>query len=179
MKKDMDWFIAEGLLNKTPFIAKLTLRFLEKAKNNLVTMSLLYDLDSNNKARELLNIPQEHDANEWVVACGYYAMYMAASAALAKINYRSKNHTATIIALDAFFVKKNLLEPRYLKMIENAQLEKEHVEQLKIARDRREIAQYSVTKQTTKEIAKLIKSDAYKFTQAIEKLLNGLSDSVE
>ena len=64
-------------------------------------------------------------------------------------------------------------------MIENAQLEKEHVEQLKIARDRREIAQYSVTKQTTKEVAKLIKSDAYQFTEAIEKLLNGLGDFID
>lgn len=176
MKKDIDWFMREGLLSQTPFIGKLTSRFLEKAKNNLITMSVLFDLDASSEARRLLNVPDDHDPSEWVVSCGYYAMYMAASAALAKIGYRSKNHTATILALDALFVKKKLLEPRYLKMIEKAQLEKEHVEQLKLARDRREIAQYSVTKQTTRGIAELIKSDAYKFIERMEKLVGELSE---
>jgi len=32
MKKDINWFIREGLLAKTPFIQKLAPRFVEKAK---------------------------------------------------------------------------------------------------------------------------------------------------
>lgn len=57
-------------------------------------------------------------------------------------------------------------------MIEKAQLEREHVEQLKLARDRREIAQYSVTKQKTRKIAEEIKADAYMFLQRIERLIS-------
>jgi len=171
MKKDFQWFVGEGLLTRTPFIQKLAPKFLEKAKNNLITMSLLLDLRDSKQARELLHVPEDYDSSEWVVSCGYYAMYMAASAALAKVNYRSKNHTATIIALEKLFVKKQLLEPEYPKMIEKAQIEKEHVEQLKLARDRREIAQYSVTKETTKTIAEEVKIDAYKFVERMEKLL--------
>jgi uncharacterized protein (UPF0332 family) len=171
MKKDINVFIQEGLLTKTPFIQKLAPRFIEKAKNNLITLSILFDLHRNKEVREKLNVPENYDSNEWVVVCAYYAMYMAASAVLAKINYKSKNHTATVMALETFFVKKQLLEEKYLKMIEKAQLEKEYVDNLNLARNRREIAQYSVTKETTRRIAEEIKEDAYKFVERMEKLV--------
>lgn len=174
MKKDIDWFIQEGLLAKTPFIQKLALRFIEKSKSNLITLSILFDLHNNKEARESLNVPNDYDSSEWVVVCAYYAMYMAASAALAKISYRSKNHTATVLALETFFVKKQLLEENYIKMIEKAQLEKQYVDNLNLARDRREIAQYSVTKETTRRIAEEIKEDAYKFVERMEKLVKDL-----
>ncbi|MFH0906445.1 MAG: HEPN domain-containing protein [archaeon] len=171
MKKDLNWFIKEGLLEKTQFIDRLASRFIEKAKNNLITLSILFDLYNNKDVRDSLNVPEDYDSSEWVVVCAYYAMYMAASASLAKINYRSKNHTATVLALETFFVKKQLLEENFLKMIEKAQLEKEYVDNLNLARDRREIAQYSVTKETTRRIAEEIKYDAYKFVEPMEKLI--------
>ncbi|MCS4541848.1 MAG: HEPN domain-containing protein [Euryarchaeota archaeon] len=178
MEKGISWFIQEGLLAKTPFIQKLTQKFIDKAKNNLITLSILFDLHNNKGVRDALNVPEEYDSSEWVVVCAYYAMYMAASAALAKINYKSKNHTATVLALETFFVKKQLLEEKYLKMIEKAQLEKEYVDNLNLARDRREIAQYSVTKETTRKIAEEIKEDAYKFVERIERLIDSLSSGV-
>ncbi|MBI2549389.1 hypothetical protein HYW21_08635 [Candidatus Woesearchaeota archaeon] len=88
MKKDINWFIQEGLLAKTPFIQKLAVRFIEKAKNNLITLSILFDLHENKTVRDVLHVPEEYDSSEWVVVCAYYAMYMAASAPLAKMNYR-------------------------------------------------------------------------------------------
>lgn len=175
MKKNIDWFIQEGLLVKTPFIQRLAPRFIEKAKNNLITLSILFDLHSNKEARDVLNVPEDYDPNEWVAACAYYAMYMAASAALAKISYKSKNHTATVLALETFFVKKQLLEENYLKMIEKAQLEKRYIDNLNLARDRREIAQYSVTKETTRRIAEEIRENAYKFVERIEKLIDKMT----
>lgn len=173
MKKDINWFLKKGLLARTPFIQKLAPRFIEKAKNNLITLSILFDLHRNKEVRDSLNVPSDYDSSEWVVVCAYYAMYMAASAALAKIRYRSKNHTATVLALETFFVKKQLLEEKYLKMIEKAQLEKQYIDNLNLARDRREIAQYSVTKETTRKIAKEIKEDAYKFVERMEELIAG------
>lgn len=175
MKRDINWFIKEEMLTKTPYIQKLARRFIEKAKNNLVTLSILSELDKNNEARGVLNVPEEYDPSEWVAVCAYYAMYMAASAALARINYKSKNHTATVLALETFFVEKRLLEGDYLKMIEKAQLEKQYVDDLNLARDRREIAQYSVTKETTRKIANEIKEDAYKFVERMEKLVDELN----
>lgn len=176
MKKDINWFIREGLLAKTLFIQKLEPRFIEKAKNNLITLSILFDLHNSKDARNSLNVPEDYDSSEWVVVCAYYAMYMAASAALAKMNYRSKNHTATVLALETFFVKKQLLEESYLKMIEKAQLEKQYIDNLNLARDRREIAQYSVTKETTRRIAEEIKGDAYKFVERMEKLIKDMEE---
>ncbi|MDD5446843.1 MAG: HEPN domain-containing protein [Methanocellales archaeon] len=174
MKKDVNWFVQEGLLAKTPFVRKLAPRFIEKAKNNLITLSILFDLHNDKGARESLDVPEDYDSSEWVVVCAYYAMYMAASATLATISYKSKNHTATVLALETFFVKKQLLEEDYLDMIEKAQLEKEYVDDLNLARDRREIAQYSVTKETTRRIAEEIKEDAYKFVERMEKLVADL-----
>lgn len=175
MEKGINWFTRQGLLTKTPFIGRLAQRFLDKARNNLVTMSILFDLHISGEAKKILNAPEEYDSSEWVVICGYYAMYMAALGALARVGYRSKNHSATVVALETFFVEKRLLEPEYLKMLERAQLEKEQIEQLKLAKERREIAQYSVTKGTTRSIAEKIKEDAYRFVERIEGLVKTLS----
>ncbi len=111
-------------------------------------------------------------SSHWVVITGYYAMHMAALSSLARINYRSKNHTATIVAMKTFFVKKELLEEKYLDMLKNVQLEKERVEQLEIVRKRREIVQYSVTKGTTRELALKTRDDAYDFVNRIDVLLD-------
>lgn len=171
MERSIEWFIKKELLLKTPFIARLTLRFLEKARNNLITMSILFDLHENDKVRDALKIPKDYDSSEWVVVSGYYAMYMAALAALARIGYRSKNHAATVVALETFFVSKKLLEPKYLEMLKKAKLEKEQIDQLRLAKERREIAQYSVTKETTRKIAEEIKDNAYQFVERIEEML--------
>lgn len=64
MKKDINWFIQEGLLSKTPFIQKLALRFIEKAKNNLITLSILFDLHNTKDARNSLNVPEDYDSSE-------------------------------------------------------------------------------------------------------------------
>ncbi len=168
-------FIDQSLLIKTPFIARLARRFLNKARNNLVTMSILLDLQDNAEAKEALSVPEDYDPTEWIVICGYYAMYMAALGALARVGYRSKNHAATVAALETFFVEKKLLEPEYLKMLERVQLEREQIEHLRLAKERREIAQYSVTKQTTMSIAEKIRTDAYEFVERIEELAKVLA----
>ncbi len=105
---------------------------------------ILFRIGDGSEAREILDVPEWYLPSQWVVITGYYVMHMAALSSLARINYRSKNHTATVVAMETFFVKKELLEVRYLDMLENAQLEKGKIEQLEIARERREIAQYSV-----------------------------------
>lgn len=171
MERKIGWYIEKELLIRTPFILKLSPKFLEKARNNLVTMNILFEVQEKGEIREALDVPEEYDSAEWVVACGYYAMYMAALAALAQAGYRSRSHSGTIAALEALFVRKELLEPNYLEMIEDARLEMEHVERIKWARERREIAQYSVTKQTTKKLASESRDDAYKFVERMEALL--------
>jgi len=55
MKRDINYFIQEGLLAKTPFVQKLAPRFIEKAKNNLITLSIPFDLHNNKEVRDSLN----------------------------------------------------------------------------------------------------------------------------
>ncbi len=167
----VNWYIRQGQLSKDNSYKNLANKFLQKARQNLITMSILSELNDNKKARDLLKIPKDYDSNEWVVITGYYAMYSAAISLLAKIGYRSKNHTATLCVLEEFFVKKKILEEDILILLKSAMFHKEEIEKLSDARHKREIAQYSITKQTTKTIAEKIKKDAYDFINKCEEII--------
>lgn len=145
--------------------------YLNKAKNNLEVLDALDKLNNNAKAKEILKIARSFDSSEWIVICGYYAMYTAALALIAKIGFRSKNHTATFALLEEYFVKKKILDEQTYLLLKNASFQKEELEKLSNARHQREIAQYSITKQTTKDIAEKIKHDAYDFVNKIEEIL--------
>ncbi len=145
--------------------------YLEKSKSNLITMEILSKVE---KHKTLLGIPKEHTTDEWVVVVAYYAMYIAALSLLAKIGFKSKTHTATYVALEEFFVKKNLLEKAHLINLENINMRKEEIETLREVRNRREIASYSVTKRTTKEIAEKTKADAREFVDRVEEIFEKL-----
>ena len=169
--KKIDWYIKQEQLSKDNSYKNLANKFLQKARQNLVTMSLLSELNDNKKARDLLKTPKDYDSNEWVVITGYYAMYTAAISLLAKIGYRSKNHTATLCVLEEFFVKKKILDEDILILLKSAMFHKKEIEKLSDARHKREIAQYSITKQTTKSIAEKIKKDAYDFINKCEEII--------
>lgn len=167
----VNWYIKQGQLSKDNSYKNLANKFLQKARHNLITMNILSELNDNKKARDLLKTPEDYDSNEWVVIIGYYAMYTAAISLLAKIGYRSKNHTATLCVLEEFFVKKKILDEGILILLKSAMFHKEEVEKLSDARHKREIAQYSITKQTTKSIAEQIKKDAYDFVNKCEEII--------
>ncbi len=69
-------------------------------------MNILFNID---KANDVLKIPKDYNPDEWIVVTSYYAMYMAALVLIAKIGLKSKNHSATITAIEEYFVKKNHL----------------------------------------------------------------------
>ncbi len=64
-----------------------------------------------------------------------------------------------------------ILDKETFNIIRDAILKKEEIEKLSNARYKREIAQYSVTKQATKEIAETIKKDAYNFINKVETII--------
>ena len=171
MNNNIKYLIEQGYVAKDNSTKNLSKKYLQKAKNNLVTMGLLSEINANKKARNLLSVPIEYNADEWVVVTGYYAMYSGALALLAKIGFKSKNHTATFQILEEYFVKKKILDQESLLLLKNAVFQKEELEKISDARHKREIAQYSVTKQTTKEIAEKIKRDAYSFINKVELII--------
>src|SRR3989344_6769289 len=101
--KRIDYYLKEGQITKDKSVFILSKKYLEKAKNNLSTMQILIEINKNNRLREMLKIPSNYDSNEWIVITGYYAMYTAALALLAKIGFRSKNHSATLLILEEYF----------------------------------------------------------------------------
>ncbi|MEK6917578.1 MAG: HEPN domain-containing protein [Nanoarchaeota archaeon] len=171
MKDKIKFYLAKGQVVVDKNIVPLAQKYLEKSKRNLLTMQAIYKIGDSQELKKMLKLPKDYDPNEWVVIAGYYAMYSASLALLAKIGFRSKNHTATLIILEEYFVKKKHLNETDLSLIRNAQFQKEEVEKLSDARHKREIAQYSITKETTKNIAEKIKKDAYDFINKVELIL--------
>lgn len=169
--KQIDFYIKEGQIVKDKSVVTLAQKYLDKSKNDLITLKILSEIQDDKNFRERLNIPESYTTYEWIVITGYYAMYTAALALLAKIGYRSKNHAATLLVLEEFFVKKKIMDPDALNLFKMAILHKEEVEKLSDARHKREIAQYSITKQTTKTIAEGIKKDAYEFVEKCEEII--------
>ena len=171
MKDTIRFYLEKEQIIKDRNIIPLSGEYMKKAKNNLLTMRILSEIQNNRKARDLLKIPSDYSSDEWVVVAGYYAMYASALALIAKIGYKSKNHTATIILLEEFFIKKKLMSKEDIELLRKAIIQKAEIEKLSEARHKREIAQYSVTKRTTKEIAEGIKQDAYNFINKCEEIL--------
>lgn len=162
----------KGLCGKTTFIKRISPHFIEKARHNLTLCSVVWELSNENQMKKGFNLPETFTAFDWVVVIGYYSMYHSALAALASIGYKSSNHTATVIALEVHFVKKNLLEREFLEKLKQArELEEEYIQKLRRAKRRREIAQYGVTKKIGKEMAKRLVNDAGEFVDRMEKLI--------
>ncbi|MCX6748581.1 MAG: hypothetical protein NT076_03170 [Candidatus Pacearchaeota archaeon] len=164
-------YLNKKSLIKDSEISKLSESYLQKAKTNLLTASILFDANNNQEARKILQIPQNYSSDEWVVVSAYYAMYASALALLAKIGYKSSSHSATIVALEQFFVKKELIGKEFLAILKHAQITQQEIQNLASAKDNREIAQYSVTKATSHFLAEVSKKNAYSFVEKAEKLI--------
>lgn len=167
--KSLEWYKDKNLIYESKTVENLAEPYLEKARENIVTMELL---NRSKDHRKELEIPEDYDPSEWVVITGYYAMYFSALSVLAKIGYKSKNHSATIKALEDFLVKKRNLEKKYTEDLKKAKIKKDEIESLDKVKDRREIAQYSVTKETSEKVAERTIEDAHDFADRMEKLLD-------
>lgn len=173
MKKEftIQDYLRNKSLVKDPTIKQLSESYLLKAKSNLITASILFNVNLSEQVRKILDIPENYSSDEWVVVSSYYAMYAAALALLAKIGYKSSSHAATILALEKFFVKKEMIEKEYLVMLKNAQITQNEIQELSSAKDNREIAQYSVTKATTHSLAEISRKNAYDFVNKVNSII--------
>jgi uncharacterized protein (UPF0332 family) len=158
-------------LKHAPFSSVIIPQFMRQARKNLQIMRLLNDVQKDEGTRERLNIPDDLNTHDWIIITGYYGMYMASQAALAKINITSKSHAATIAALDTYYVKKKLIDKKYLVFLKNAELEKEHIQQLKTARQQRETVQYDPSHRALEKIAAEILENSYQFVNKIDEIL--------
>lgn len=136
-------------------------------------MQIDFKVSSDDEIQKVLGISNftEYD---WVIIKGYYSMYHAALACLARLGFKSENHNATLLALELYFVHSGKLEEKYVKILEKARLEKEYVEKLREAKQERVIAQYNVSVDVEQRAAKWILEIAKEFVNRMEKLFEGI-----
>tara|TARA_Y100000310_G_C20556788_1_gene750972 strand:- start:126 stop:683 length:558 start_codon:yes stop_codon:yes gene_type:complete len=169
---DIAVYIKNKSLVKDEGVVSLASKYFQKAQHNILLATMLTELRTSKDARKLLHLPENYAVDDWVVIIGYYAMYSAAGALLAKLGYKSNAHNATVVALDHFLIKKKLLDKKHLELLERTKMTKEEIEEFSEARENREKAQYGVTAETTRRIAEETLTHARDFVAKVEVLLD-------
>lgn len=169
LKSQIEFCKRKLLLREDKAEKMLAESYLRKARNNIIAMQVDYEVSENEKVQKLINI-SEFKEYDWVVVKGYYAMYIASLACLAKLGLKSENHNATISAIEFYFVVKGKLEKEYLEILKNVSLEKGYVDSLRGAKDDRITAQYNVSEEFEKRKAEEMLSNARAFVDRMEKL---------
>ena len=142
-------------LHKVPINMERAKQHIDKARNNLRAMKLMFD----------------NDLFDWAIICGYYAMYHAVLASLLKIGIRATAHYCAIAAFKEFYVKRGKVKPEYIGYIQKAkQLEQKYAETLDKAQENRVIEQCGV-ELITNDDAEWIIEDAKDFVLKIEEIL--------
>jgi hypothetical protein len=102
-KKIEGYLRKKQLLQKEEY-TKFEKPFLKKSRKNFTVANLMFKISEQDKFKKNLALPQDFETYEWVIAVSYYAMYVSALAALAKLGFKSKSHAATINVLEQYYV---------------------------------------------------------------------------
>jgi len=141
---------------------------IKKADHNLVVMTDLHKMG--------------HD--DWVAIAAYYAMYHSASALLSSIGLESKDHVATVSALEYFFGKE--ISKEILKIfndmherneyVGNLEIEGRYIDKIWKAKRERENVQYGI--ELTYKKADSIIRDARDFVSRMKLVMEGLDEKI-
>ncbi|MEK6969212.1 MAG: HEPN domain-containing protein [Nanoarchaeota archaeon] len=152
---------------------KFSESYLNKSLHNLELAGLLDLISRKDDTKKAIGIPLTKQYFDWIIVTSYYAMYLAATSALAKLGVKSTTHGSTIIALEyRYCVKKNLLERKYIEMIEEANFGKEDIQKIDNALRGRINVQYTISTKYGDNEAKRILKDAKEFVNKINEILN-------
>jgi len=134
--------INKGLLRKIPPSK-------EKAKNSIKVATKWLNEAEKGLMAEIFNSS---------VLCSYLSMFHSARAILFYDGYREKSHYCVARYLEEKYVKKRLLEAKWVELLEHY-------------RDLRHISQYSIESFATKEEAENALKTARNFLERMKKLL--------
>ncbi len=146
--------------------------YLAKALHNLELAGVLDILSRDGDKKRAIEIPPSSQYFDWIIITSYYSMYLAATAALSKIGIKSKEHNSTIIALEYWYCfKKNLLEKKYIRMIENVNFGDDDMQKIDNAKKGRISVQYTISKSYGESESQRILKDAREFINKISEIL--------
>ncbi len=152
---------------------KLEKPFLLKSRKNFSVANLLFKISNEEESKKALNLTSDFETYDWVISVSYYAMYMAALAALARLGIKSQSHAATIIVLEHHYVREQKqLDARHIDKLTKAySLSENLIIKLMQTKIKRETAQYEATPAISKENAISSLQDADEFITKIEEIL--------
>ncbi|MFH0798494.1 MAG: hypothetical protein V1906_03725, partial [Candidatus Woesearchaeota archaeon] len=146
LKRRYESFQKEYAIRNDSSERKLAKDYMDKSLHNLELAGILDLISRDEKKKSAIGIPLNKEYFDWIIIISYYAMYLAATSALAKIGIKSTTHGATIVALEYWYcLKKNLLERKYIEMIENAQFGREDISKIDNAMKGRAAVQYTIS----------------------------------
>lgn len=91
---------------------------------------------------------EEYASWDWLIVKSYYSMYHAVLALLAKLGVQTKTHFITLIAFEFFFIKKEIVNKKYLDIFnevkESAKVTDGYLDEIKQVRQKRFTANYDV-----------------------------------
>ncbi len=173
LKKKIDKYLFKEQLFKSQEYTKFEKPYLIKSRKNFTVANFLFKVSDKYGLKKSLNLSQTFEAYEWVIVSSYYSMYTAALAALAKLSFKSKSHTATIVVLEHYYVNAGkTLEFKHIHKLSKAcEFSEELIMKLKQTKTKRETAQYDATPAISRENAKKALEDADEFITKIEEIL--------
>lgn len=173
LKLKIDGYLNCGDIYEDKGFFALIPYYITKARHNLLTANLLYNISENMQTKKLLSIPDDYVGFDWVIGAGYYAMYHIATALLGVIGIRTRSHESLINALEYQFVyKQNLLETEFIEKISKAKaLEEYYVNKMWTAKSRRTISHYKAEKEISRKDAIKVLDNATKFVDRLHQLI--------
>lgn len=180
LKRKINRYLRKEQLFNDDEHKKLEKPFLIKSRKSFSVANLLFKISEQEDIRKLLNLASDFEMYDWVIIVSYYAMYISALAALAKLSFKSKSHAATISVLEHNYMpeEKNQSNGKALeqkdihKLVKAYAISEQLITKLIQTKTKRETAQYDATPSITREIAKTSLDDADEFITKIEEILS-------
>jgi len=176
LKIKVKGYFDNGNLRIDPAIVTLVKYHVDKARHNIETGSLLMELSKDKESKKRLKVSTDYIGYDWTISCGYYAMFHAATAALAAIGIKAENHESLIEGLEYHFVfKEKVIESEDIDKIKSAKrLDEKYVNRMWATKSKRNTAQYKADAVIVQEDAEKIYKNSIDFVDTIESLIKGL-----
>ena len=176
LKIKVKGYFDNGDLRADSTITVLVKYHVDKARHNIQTASLLMEASRDRDLKKRLKVSEDYIGYDWVISCGYYAMFHAATAALADIGIKAETHESLIEGLEYHFVyKENVIESKDMEKIKSAKkLDERYVNRMWATKSRRNTAQYKADAVIAQKDAQRTYKDALDFVYAIESLIKNL-----
>lgn len=176
LKIKVKGYFDNGDLRLDSTITTLVKYHIDKARHNIETSSLLMEASKDKESKKRLKVSADYAGYDWVISCGYYAMFHAATAALAAIGIKAVNHESLIDGLEYHFVfKEKAIESEDVEKIKSAKrLDEKYVNRMWATKSKRNTAQYKADSVIAQKDAEKIYRNAIDFVDMLESLTKGL-----